>query len=40
MINKNIIDKIIYQINKGDKKAPFLFLGKNPDLLNSNVKNL
>ena len=40
MINKNIIDKIIYQINKGDKKAPFLFLGKNPDLLNSDIKNL
>jgi len=40
MINKNIIENIIWQINKGDKKSPFLFLGKNPDLLNSDVKNL
>jgi len=40
MINKSIIENIIWQINKGDKKSPFLFLGKNPDLLNSDVKNL
>lgn len=40
MINKNIIENIIWQINKGDRKSPFLFLGKNPDLLNSDVKNL
>ena len=40
MINKNIIENIIWQINKGDKKSPFLFLGKNPDLLNSDIKNL
>jgi hypothetical protein len=40
MINKNITENIITQINKGDKKSPFLFLGKNPDLLNSDVKNL
>jgi len=40
MINKNILENIIWQVNKGDKKSPFLFLGKNPDLLNSDVKNL
>ena len=40
MINKSIKDNIIAQINKGDKKAPFLFLGKNNDLLNSQVKDL
>ena len=40
MINKNIIENIIWQIKKGDKKSPFLFLGKNADLLNSDVKNL
>ncbi|MFK7779923.1 MAG: hypothetical protein QM490_02145 [Candidatus Gracilibacteria bacterium] len=40
MINKNIINNIIGQINKGDKKSPFLFLGKNSEILNSNVKNL
>jgi hypothetical protein len=40
MINKNIFENIINQIDKGDKKSPFLFLGKNPDLLNSDVKNL
>lgn len=40
MINKNITENIIKQINKGEKKSPFLFLGKNPDLLNSDIKNL
>ena len=40
MINKNILENIIWQINKGDKKAPFLFLAKNPEILNSQVKNL
>ena len=40
MINKSIIENIIWQINKGDKKSPFLFLGKNADLLNSDIKNL
>jgi len=40
MINKNILENIIWQVNKGDKKSPFLFLGKNTDLLNSDVKNL
>jgi hypothetical protein len=40
MKNKNIIDNIILQINKGDKKSPFLFLGKNFEILNSEIKNL
>lgn len=40
MINKNITENIIKQINKGDKKSPFLFLWKNPELLNSDVVNL
>jgi hypothetical protein len=40
MINKNILDKIISQVDKGEKKSPFLFLAKNSDLLNSQVKNL
>lgn len=40
MKNKNIIDNIEKQINKGDKKAPFLFLGKNLEILNSDIKNL
>ncbi len=40
MINKNIIENIVWQINKGGKKSPFLFLGKNSDLVNSDVKNL
>jgi len=40
MINKNITKNIIKQINKGDKKSPFLFLWKNPELLNSDVINL
>lgn len=40
MINKNISENIIKQINKGDKKSPFLFLWKNHDILNSDIKNL
>ena len=40
MINNKIIENIKNQIDKGDKKAPFLFLGKNNDLLNSDIKNL
>ncbi len=40
MIIKDVYDNIIRQINKGDKKSPFLFLGKNNELLNSDVKNL
>ena len=40
MINKNIIENITEQINKGDKKSPFLFLWKNSELLNSDVINL
>lgn len=40
MKNKNIIDNIIWQVNKGDKKSPFLFLGKNSEILNSEIKNL
>jgi len=39
-MKNNIINNIKDQINKGDKKAPFLFLGKNNDLLNSQVKDL
>jgi hypothetical protein len=40
MINKEIYKNIINQINKGEKKSPFLFLGKNSELLNSDIKNL
>ncbi len=40
MINKNITENITRQINKGDKKSPFLFLGKNSEILNSEIKNL
>lgn len=40
MINKDIYDDILKQINKGEKKSPFLFLGKNTELLNSDVRNL
>ena len=40
MINKNILENIIWQVNKGDKKSPFLFLSKNSDILNSDIKNL
>jgi len=40
MINKNITENIIEQINKGDKKSPFLFLGNNSEILNSEIKNL
>lgn len=40
MINKEIKQDIINQINKGEKISPFLFLGKNSELLNSQVKNL
>lgn len=40
MINKNIKDNIISQINKGEKISPFLFLGNNSEILNSQVKNL
>ena len=40
MINKDIYENIINQINKGEKKSPFLFLGKNDELLNSDIKNL
>ncbi len=40
MINKDIKQNIINQINKGEKISPFLFLAKNPELLNSQVKNL
>jgi hypothetical protein len=40
MINNQIIENIKKQINKGEKKAPFLFLAKNNDLLNSEIKTL
>jgi len=40
MINKNIKENIINQINKGDKKSPFLFLSNNSELLNSDIRNL
>lgn len=40
MKNRIIKENIISQINKGEKISPFLFLGKNPELLNSQVKNL
>jgi len=40
MINKNITENIIAQINKGNKKSPFLFLGKNSEILNSEIRNL
>lgn len=40
MKNKNISENIIGQINKGGKKSPFLFLGKNSEISNSIVKNL
>lgn len=40
MINKNIIENIVEQIKKGDKKAPFLFLWKNSEILNSDIFNL
>jgi len=40
MIKNNIFEDIIKQINKGEKKSPFLFLGKNTDILNSDVRNL
>ena len=40
MKNKDIISEITKQIDKGDKKSPFLFLGKNPEILNSEIKNI
>lgn len=40
MKNKNLISNIEFQINKGDKKAPFLFLGKNLEILNSDINTL
>jgi len=36
----NIKENIIKQIEKGEEKAPFLFLGKNKDLTNSKVADL
>ncbi len=39
-MKNNIIDNIIWKINKGDKKPPFLFLSKNSEIWNSEVKNL
>lgn len=40
MINKNIKNSIVEKLNKGDKKSPFLFIGKNSEILNSEVKAL
>ncbi len=40
MINKEIIKNIISQIDKGEKKAPFLFLGKNTEILNEQVNEI
>lgn len=40
MINNEIKQNIINQINKGDQKAPFLFLAKNLEILNSQISNL
>lgn len=40
MINNNLKQDIIKQINKGERISPFLFLGKNSELLNSQVRNL
>ncbi len=40
MINNKIKENILKQINKGGQKSPFLFLGKNTELLNSDVKNM
>lgn len=40
MINKKITDSIIEKLNKGDKKSPFLFIGKNSEILNSEIKTL
>lgn len=40
MINNSIKEIIIKKINKGGQKSPFLFLAKNSEILNSDVKNL
>lgn len=39
-MNKNLIENIKEQIKKGEQISPFLFLGKNKELLNSNIKNI
>jgi hypothetical protein len=35
MINNDILENILKKIDKGEKISPFLFLGKNIELLNS-----
>ena len=34
------IERIIKQIEKGEELSPFLFMGQNPDLLNSKVEEM
>lgn len=40
MKNNNIIKNIYNQLSKGETISPFLFLGKNSEILNSQVINL
>lgn len=40
MINKDIFEHILYKIDKEEKNSPFLFLGKNIELLNLDIRSL
>lgn len=40
MINNEIIKNIQSQIDKGERKSPFLFLGKNLDILHADIQQL
>lgn len=37
---ENILKKIIEKIDKGEEISPFLFIDKNTEILNENIKNL
>lgn len=36
----DIFNKIIEKIDKGEEISPFLFISKNTEILNENIKNL
>lgn len=40
MINKTLIHQIHSQIEKGTDTAPFLFLGKNPEILEQQIESI